>query len=164
MALDRILARVKQFGLPLVEVTGGEPLLQKETPVLVSRLLEEGYGVMMETNGSLPVAEIDPRVMLVMDIKAPASGESDSFHMPNLEFLKEGDNIKMVLADRRDYSWAAGMIRRHALAGRCDVLLSPVFGMLDPGELVRWMLEDRISARLNLQLHKIIWPLEVRGV
>ena len=162
--LDAVLDRVGGCGLPLVEVTGGEPLVQKETPVLLSRLIGEGYSVMMETNGSLSVEEVDPRVMLVMDIKAPGSGEADSFHLPNLEFLKEGDNIKVVLANRQDYIWASSMIHRHRLTRRCEVLLSPAFGVLDPGKLVQWILDDRLPVRLNLQVHKFIWPPATRGV
>lgn len=164
MELDAILDRVRDGGLTLVEVTGGEPLVQKESSVLLSQLIGQGYSVMMETNGSLSVEHVDPRVMLVMDIKAPGSGEADSFHLPNLEFLKAGDNIKMVLANREDYEWACSMIHRHGLPRRCEILLAPAFGMLAPGKLVQWILEDRLPVRLNLQIHKFIWPPATRGV
>ncbi|HET6278373.1 MAG TPA: 7-carboxy-7-deazaguanine synthase, partial [Candidatus Polarisedimenticolia bacterium] len=147
-----------------VELTGGEPLLQKELPELTRELLERGYEVGMETGGSLDVAPLDRRVTIILDLKCPGSGMQDRNLWANIERLKATDEIKFVLADRRDYEWAREVIARHGLLERCGVLLSPVHGELSPRSLAEWMLNDALAARLQMQIHKYIWPPGTRGV
>lgn len=159
-----IAGEVLGFGLPLVEVTGGEPLLQENVHRLMAQLLDRGLTVLLETSGAVDVAPVDPRVTLILDLKCPDSGEEKSNLWSNLEHLKPTDEVKFVVAGRADYEWARAVIGRERLAERARVLMSPVHGELDPRLLVAWMLEDRLPARLNLQLHKVIWPEARRGV
>jgi 7-carboxy-7-deazaguanine synthase len=164
MTLDQIVAEVERLGAPLVLLTGGEPMLQRDLPELAARLLRAGYRVMIETSGAHPLDALPAGVVRVIDVKTPGSGESHRNRPELLRALRPGDAVKFVLVDESDYRWAAGMIQEHALAGRAEVLLSPVHGRLDPKDLVGWMLRDRLPARLNLQLHKYIWDAETRGV
>jgi 7-carboxy-7-deazaguanine synthase len=164
MTLDAILARVRAASCPLVELTGGEPLLQRETPQLVARLLNDGYTVLVETSGSLDIRILDPRAVVIMDLKCPGSGMTPSMRWENLDALKPTDEIKFVIKDRADYDWAASIMTQHALDRRCPVLFAPVFGELDPQTLAGWLLADRLPARLQLQQHKYIWEPETRGV
>ncbi len=164
MSLEEILLRVASLGVELVEVTGGEPLAQEATPELLRLLCDSGHQVMLETSGALDLAPVDLRVRVIMDIKCPGSGMAQHMHWPNLEHLKPGDEVKFVLADRRDYDYARQAIQRHDLARRCQVLLSVVHGALEPRRVVEWMLADRLPARFQLQLHKYIWPPDQRGV
>jgi len=164
MSLEEILLRVASFGVELVEVTGGEPLMQEQTPELLRQLCDSGHQVMLETSGALDLAPVDLRVRVIMDIKCPGSGMAQRMHWPNLEHLKPGDEVKFVLADRRDYDYARQAVQRHDLARRCRVLLSVVHGALEPRRVVEWMLADRLPARFQLQLHKYIWPPDQRGV
>jgi 7-carboxy-7-deazaguanine synthase len=164
MTLDQIVAEVDRLGAPLVLLTGGEPMLQRDLPELAAHLLRAGYRVMIETSGAHPLEALPEAVIRVIDIKTPGSGECHRNRPELLRALRPGDAVKFVLVDETDYRWAAGMIREHALAGQAEVLLSPVHGRLDPKELVGWMLRDRLPARLNLQLHKYIWDAETRGV
>lgn len=164
MSLEEILMRVASFGVELVEVTGGEPLMQEQTPELLRQLCDSGHQVMLETSGALELAPVDLRVRVVMDIKCPGSGMAERMHWPNLELLKADDEVKFVLADRQDYEYARQVMERHDLARRCRVLLSVVHGTLKPREVVQWMLADRLPARFQLQLHKYIWPPDQRGV
>lgn len=164
MSLEEILMRVASFGVELVEVTGGEPLMQEQTPELLRQLCDSGHQVMLETSGALELAPVDLRVRVVMDIKCPGSGMAERMHWPNLELLKADDEVKFVLADRQDYEYARQVMERHDLARRCRVLLSVVHGALKPREVVQWMLADRLPARFQLQLHKYIWPPDQRGV
>lgn len=164
MSIEGILNSVDAFGINLVELTGGEPLLQPDSPSLVGALCNAGYELLIETNGSQDIEHIDPRAKIIMDIKAPSSGMADRMFWPNLEFLKPEDEIKFILATREDYEWASTLVNNEELAAICSVLYSPAFGMLQPADLAAWILEDRLPVRLNLQLHKYIWPPEQRGV
>ncbi len=164
MTEDEIVNRIDAIGLRTVEVTGGEPLLQEGVLSLVKRLLDRGYAVLMETNGSMDIGRIDDRAVIIMDVKTPGSGMSDSLLVSNLSHLERKDETKFVIADRLDYEWATAFIREHSLTDRCQVLLSPAFGMLDPRELSRWILDDKLEVRLNLQLHKYIYGPDMRGV
>jgi 7-carboxy-7-deazaguanine synthase len=164
MEIDVVLTRIAELGVELVEVTGGEPLLQPSTFTLVSRLLDAGYRVLVETGGHRDISALDPRAHVIMDVKTPGSGMVEHVDWKNLERLRPGDEVKFVLADRADYLWARDVIRDHALERRIVVHLSPVHGALDPRELSAWMLEDRLRARLNLQLHKYIWGPNATGV
>lgn len=161
---DEIAARIVETGLKTVEITGGEPLLQRDLPAFVRRLLDLGYRVLIETNGSRDIQEIDRRAVIILDIKTPGSGMSEKLMLSNLSRLKPGDEVKFVLTDRKDYEWAKDFIRKYELAGRCEILFSPAFGMLDPQSLSGWIVNDRLEVRLNLQLHKYIYGPDVRGV
>jgi 7-carboxy-7-deazaguanine synthase len=164
MTLDEIAAEVRHLGAPLVLLTGGEPMLQREIVALSERLLADGYRVMIETSGAHPVDVLPPEVIRIVDVKTPASGESHRIRWDVLDGLRQRDAIKFVVTDERDYQWAAEIIRSRDLANRAEVLLSPVHGRLDPRQLVEWMLRDRLPARLNLQIHKYIWGTEAQGV
>jgi 7-carboxy-7-deazaguanine synthase len=159
-----ILRRVEAWGTRYVLVTGGEPLGQHGVHDLVGELLDRGYEVAVETGGSLDLAPLDGRALVIMDLKCPGSGMEDRNRWDNLDILKPGDEVKLVIADRADYDWARGVIERRNLARRFGVLLSPVHGVLDPRRLAEWVLEDRLPVRLQLQIHKYIWPPDTRGV
>jgi 7-carboxy-7-deazaguanine synthase len=154
---DEIMSEVKHAGINLVEITGGEPLLQKEVYHLIERLLDGSYKVLVETNGSINIKEIDRRAVVILDIKTPGSGMSEKMDLSNLDDLKSTDEVKFVITNRTDYEWAKGIIVRYNIPDRCNVLMSPAFGILPPEDLAKWMLEDRLKARLNLQLHKYIY-------
>lgn len=156
-AIDDILAEVASHGAKHVCVTGGEPLAQKRCLILLQRLCEAGYEVSVETSGALDVAEVDPRVRKVMDLKAPDSGESARNLWSNLDHLSPHDQIKIVIASRTDYEWARAMTAEHALADRCMVLYSPVHGAVEPRDLAEWIIADRLPVRFQLQLHKLLW-------
>jgi 7-carboxy-7-deazaguanine synthase len=164
MSVEQVVARVASYDCRLVEVTGGEPLLQPEAVPLLRALVAAGHDVLLETGGSLPVEEVPAGVARIIDVKCPGSGESERNRWQNLDVLRPGDELKFVLADRGDYDWAAARIRELALAGRCPLLFSPVHGALDPGELARWVLADRLPVRVQVQLHKVLWPDAERGV
>jgi 7-carboxy-7-deazaguanine synthase len=164
MAVSDIVTRIREVGCPLVEVTGGEPLLQPQAPVLVQALLDEGFQVLVETGGHLDVSVLDRRACIIMDLKCPGSGEAEKNRWENLEHLGSGDMLKFVLAHREDYLWALDVLRRREAAQRCAVFFSPVHGELDPAELAGWMLEDGVAARLQVQLHKVLWGPDRRGV
>jgi 7-carboxy-7-deazaguanine synthase len=164
MTLEEIVAEVGKLGTPLVLLTGGEPMLQREIVALAERLLADGYRVMIETSGAHPVDVLPAEVIRIVDVKTPGSGESHRMRWEVLAGLRRTDAIKFVLADEADYRWAVGVIRGRDLASRAEILLSPVHGQLDPRELVAWMLRDRLPARLNLQIHKYVWGAEAQGV
>jgi 7-carboxy-7-deazaguanine synthase len=172
MTAEQVIERVGRFRAPLVEVTGGEPLLQPETPALVMALADRCYKVLIETNGSLPLKGIDERATVIMDLKCPGSGMSEHMLWENLDALRPHDEIKFVLTDRYDYDWALDIIKTHRLSERHVVHLSPAYGMLEPAELAAWMLEPLtdealargLNVRFQLQLHKYIWPGVERGV
>jgi 7-carboxy-7-deazaguanine synthase len=164
LAIGAIVDAVAGFGTRYVLITGGEPLLQPEVHRLMGALLDRGCEVGLETGGSLDIAPVDPRVTIIMDLKCPGSGMQDRNLWSNVERLGSKDEVKFVLADRRDYDWARDVIAGRRLADRCGVLLSPVHGMLHPRALAEWMLEDALGARLQLQIHKYIWPPGTRGV
>ena len=138
-------------------LAAGEPLAQKRCPILLRALCDRGYAVSLETSGALDVSQVDPRVVKVMDLKAPGSGECARNLWGNLEYLSPHDQVKIVLADRTDYDWARGVLEEHRLAERCTVLLSPVYGLLQPGTLADWILEDKLPVRFQVQLHKLLW-------
>jgi 7-carboxy-7-deazaguanine synthase len=164
MTLDDIALEVDRLGAPLVLLTGGEPMLQRELPALAARLLGAGYRVMIETSGAHPLETLPDEVVRIVDVKTPASGESHRMRWELLASLRPRDAAKFVVADEPDYLWARDLIRKHDLSRRTEVLLSPVHGQLDPKDLVAWMLRDRLPARLNLQLHKYVWHPDARGV
>jgi len=164
LTLDQIVSEVRRLAAPLVLLTGGEPMLQREIGALAARLLEAGYQVMIETSGAHPVDELPAGVLRIVDIKTPGSGEGHRVRWDVLDGLRGQDAVKFVLTGERDYRWAADVIASRRLAERTEVLLSPVHGQLDPKDLVGWMLRDRVPARLNLQLHKYIWSPDARGV
>lgn len=161
---DEVAAVVRSFGIGLVELTGGEPLLQEEALSLAKRLLDEGCAVLIETNGSVSIREVDPRAVVIMDIKTPKSGMFSRMDLANLGRLKSRDEVKFVIADREDYGWSREFVREHRLAEKCTVLFAPAFGALKPRDLARWIIADRLPVRLNLQLHKYIFGPEERGV
>ena len=160
-----VLAKALAFGCPLVEVTGGEPLLQPDVLPLMTELADAGCTVLLETSGAHDVGPVDRRVHVVMDLKCPDSGECDRNRWANLDALKPTDQLKFVIASRRDWDWAAGVIREHRLDERFTCLTSTVFGAVKPVELVNWLLEARLfRVRVQLQLHKYIWDPAARGV
>jgi len=163
-SLDEIVAEVEGHASRLLCLTGGEPLAQPAAFTLVRRLLDDGWEVVVETSGHVSLAGLDPRAVAVMDIKAPGSGEGDKMDWANLDRLKRRDEAKLVLAGREDYEWARELVRAKALAERCTVLLAPVHGRLEAGVLARWVLEDVLPVRLQVQLHKVLWPGVERGV
>lgn len=163
--LDEIVATVRDFGHPLVELTGGEPLLQANAVPLMARLLAEGYTVLLETGGHRPIDAVPEAVHRIVDVKCPGSGESARVHWPNLDALRATDEVKFVVAHRHDYEYAKDVIDRYDLARRCGaVQISPVFGELLPSDLAAWILEDRLPVRLQLQQHKYIWDPLARRV
>lgn len=157
ISLADIISQVASYGVRHVTVTGGEPLAQKSCINLLSRLCDAGYRVSLETSGALDISLVDSRVMRVMDIKTPGSGEVEKNRWENLQFINPQDNIKFVLTGREDYEWAKDILIQHQLDDRCDVLFSPVFGKLEPRILADWILQDRLAVRFQLQLHKVLW-------
>ena len=163
-SLDQVYEKVLSFGCPLVELTGGEPLLQAESFPLMSRLAGSGLKVLLETSGTVPIEGVDPRVHIVMDLKCPDSGECENNLFTNLEMLKTGDEIKFVIASARDFEWAEGKIREFDLARQFTVLMSPVVSSIREVQLAEWLLGSGLNVRMQLQLHKYIWGPEARGV
>lgn len=160
-----VLEKALSFGTPLVELTGGEPLLQAGAIALLRELCEAGRTVLLETSGERDISGVDPRVHRIMDLKAPGSDESHGNRWENIEHLTQRDEVKIVLADRADYDWAKAVIEEHRLADRVNaVLLSCVWGELDPKDLVQWVLEDHLPVRVQIQMHKVIWDAERQGV
>src|SRR5262245_43691246 len=164
VARAAIGADVVARGVRLVLLTGGEPLLQPELPELAAELLGRGFEVMVETGGHRDVSVLPPGTVIILDVKTPESGELERMCWANLERLGSKDAVKFVLCSERDYAWARDFIVARRLDERCQVLLSPSFGEVEPKDLVAWMLRDRLRARLNLQIHKYLWPPETRGV
>lgn len=162
--IDEILSKVDSYGCRLVEVTGGEPLAQSEAFPLISTLCDRGYRVLIETSGAIDIASVDRRAHVILDVKCPGSGMTDRMYWPNLNQLTMKDEAKFVLADRKDYDWAREIIAKYELTSRCSVLMSPVFGSLEPRQLAEWVLADRLPVRFQLQLHKWIWAPDMRGV
>ena len=165
MPLDAVLAEIERFGCPVVEVTGGEPLLQKDVYPLMQALLDRGKTVLIETGGHRSLAEVPRDVIKVMDIKCPGSGEAHRMDWSNLDHLLAHDEVKFVINDRADYEYARDILSRHALDDKVSaVLFSPVHGVLDARTLSEWVLADRLPVRVQLQLHKYIWEPGTRGV
>jgi 7-carboxy-7-deazaguanine synthase len=164
MTVVEIVRSVEEFGCGLVELTGGEPLLQKEILPLTTTLLDRGFEVLIETSGAHSIEPLDRRAVVILDIKCPASRMTHAMKWSNLDLLKERDEVKFVIADLEDYRWASSVVLERELFKRCTVLFSPVFGQMEPQDLVQWILEDRLPVRFQLQLHKYIWHPEMRGV
>jgi 7-carboxy-7-deazaguanine synthase len=164
MSLDDVLTKVRSYGCRLVEVTGGEPLHQPEAFTLIGRLCAEGYEVLVETSGAIDITPVDARARVIMDVKCPGSGMVDRMDWKNLDRVAGKDEVKFVLKDRADYEFARTIVQRHKLTDRCPVLFSPSFGELDPRQLSEWVLADRLPVRVQLQLHKLIWDPNTKGV
>ena len=164
MSRESVIASLRDLDIPLIELTGGEPLLQAESIPLMRELCDAGYEVMLETSGSLDIRPVDTRVKRIGDLKTPSSGELAANRWDNLDALTEHDEIKFVLGDRGDYEWARDVVRRYAVHERCPVLFSCVFDCLSPETLVSWLVEDRLPVRFQLQLHKVGWDPKARGV
>jgi 7-carboxy-7-deazaguanine synthase len=164
MRLEDVVNQVASLGIELVEITGGEPLLQEKTPSLATTLLQQGHKVLVETNGSLDISILPDGAIRIMDIKCPSSGEHESILWDNLWKLRPDDEVKFVIGDRHDYEWAKGILRERFDKKGTTVLFSVVFGELLPRNLVEWILDDGIAVRFQPQLHRYIWPQETRGV
>ena len=164
MSSDEIFDIVEESGLKLVEITGGEPLLQKELPELLDRLLEANYEVLIETSGSMDIDKIDSRAVRIMDLKCPSSGEVSKNNLSNLNKLKPSDEVKFVVGNTEDYNWASEIIEKYNLDKKVTVLFSPIFDKLDPVKLAEWILKDKKNVRMQIQLHKIIWGADAAGV
>jgi 7-carboxy-7-deazaguanine synthase len=165
MELGEIIDRVLAFECPLVEITGGEPLLQKNVLPLMTRLCDHGKQVLIETSGAHDISPVDPRVHRIMDLKTPGSGESDRNRLVNIGYLTKRDEVKFVIGTREDYLWSKQQVGDFDLPGRCGtVLFSPIFGRIEPRQIVEWILEDRLNVRFQLQMHKFIWAPETKGV
>jgi 7-carboxy-7-deazaguanine synthase len=162
MTLDEIMREVERYDCRLVELTGGEPLLQPEIYELATRLADAGHTVLIETGGHRDISKLDPRVIRIMDLKCPASGECEKNLWSNLDHLRPTDEVKFVIADRQDYDWARRVIGEHALEDRVNILISTAFRAVSTEAVVGWMLEDKLRARFQLQLHKYIWPPDAR--
>ena len=164
LTIEETLQKVDTFGLPLVEITGGEPLLQEDVYPLMEALLKKGYRVMLETSGALPIDKVPQRVIKILDIKCPGSGEGKKNHLENLKLLSPHDEVKFVLLDRADYEWSRDLLRKYDLAPSTQVLFSPVYDKLNLKDLSQWILKDRLAVRLQTQLHKVIWSKDAIGV
>ncbi|TCK17385.1 7-carboxy-7-deazaguanine synthase [Thiogranum longum] len=157
MATSDVVSRVGDYQVKHVTVTGGEPLAQPASLLLLERLCETGYRVSLETSGALDISQVDTRVMKVMDLKTPASGEVDKNRFENLKYLVPRDQVKFVICNREDYLWACQMLEQHAIDRHCEVLFSPAFGQQDAATLAEWIIADRLPVRFQIQLHKILW-------
>jgi len=164
MTLEDIMEEVQGYGCDLVELTGGEPLLQHDIYELAERLCDAGKTVLIETGGHRDISKLDARVVRIMDLKCPASGECERNLWQNLAHLRSSDEVKFVVANRADYEWARDTISEHGLEDRVKTLISTAYGLVTPREVVQWMLEDGLRARFQLQAHKYIWRPDARGV
>ena len=164
MSIDEILQKVANFGIHLVEITGGEPLVQDNVYTLMRRLIESGYKVMLETGGSISLERVPKDVIKIMDLKCPGSGEQEKNNLDNLKLLVPHDEVKFVILDKKDYEWSRDIIKRYKINETAHILISPVFDKLELKEIVKWILEDRLPVRLQTQLHKIIWNKDTIGV
>jgi len=163
MSVDQVVRAVAKYNLAPVLITGGEPLLQEGVYDLMNKLLDADHLVLLETNGSVGIEKVPGDVITIMDLKCPGSGECHRNIFTNIEYLSEPDNVKFVIRDRIDYEWAVNVIDEYGLEAILSILMSPVFGVMDPKELSAWMMEDKLLARVSLQIHKIIWGPEERG-
>ncbi|QSR86948.1 radical SAM protein [Candidatus Methylacidiphilum infernorum] len=166
MPIRAVIDQVKAYDVPLVEITGGEPLLQKNSLYLLTLLCDLGYEVLLETSGSLPIDQVDSRVHRIVDLKCPSSGQSEHNLLSNLNWLGKRDELKFVIADRKDYEWAKNKLAegKHWRDKVKAITFSPVFGEMDPQLLSQWILEDKLKVRLGLQIHKYIWGPDIKGV
>jgi 7-carboxy-7-deazaguanine synthase len=164
LSIPEIMREIEDFPCKLVELTGGEPLLQEDVYPLMEELLAGGYSLLLETNGSVDIGRVDHRVVKIVDLKCPGSGECERNLMSNLDLLSRKDQLKFVVGNHDDYLWARRIIMEHDLSRRCQLLMGPVFGQVLPLELAGWILDDGLDVRLQIQLHKCIWDAEARGV
>jgi len=165
MSVQKIIDEVEKYNCKMIEVTGGEPLVQMDECLeLMKGLCDLGYQVMIETGGSLSIKYIDQRVKIIMDLKCPSSGMEKRNLYENIQYLKPTDELKFVIGNREDYDWTIEQIRKFNLQGKCEILFSVVFNKLEPVELVNWILEDKLDVRYQLQMHKYIWHPETKGV
>ena len=161
---DDMVAEIEGYPCRLVELTGGEPLAQPDAFPFLSRLADRGFEVLVETSGHILLDRLDPRVIVIMDVKTPGSGENHRLEWRNLDGLKPNDEVKFVITDRADYEWSRALVRERGLAARGTVLFSPSHGVLSAADLARWILDDGLPVRLQVQLHKYVWPGVERGV
>jgi 7-carboxy-7-deazaguanine synthase len=161
---DEVITEVRKRAIQRVVITGGEPLLQDETGMLCSRLLDAGFTVLLETNGSILIKDVDPRVHRILDIKCPGSGMDNCMNFKNIDYLSERDEVKFVITDRKDFTWTLEILTRYALQGRVQILFSPFHEQLPLRELAAWILEEKLNVRMQLQIHRYIWPNIMRGV
>lgn len=164
MTIDEIIEKVKGYKCNLVEITGGEPLIQDNVFLLMEKLCDSNYEVMIETGGSLSIEKIDKRVKIIMDLKTPSSGMIDKNFYDNIQLMKRNDEIKFVIGDRIDYDWSKEILNKYHLKKKCSVLFSPVFSKTQNIELAEWILKDKLNVRMQIQLHKYIWHPETKGV
>ena len=164
MSIDEIMQKVESFGIHLVEITGGEPLMQDNVYTLMRRLIEKRYKVMLETGGSISLERVPKDVIKIMDLKCPGSGEQEKNNLDNLKLLAPHDEVKFVILDKKDYEWSRDIIKKFKVNETAHILLSTVFNKLELKEMVKWILEDRLPVRLQTQLHKIIWDKNTIGV
>lgn len=157
IAIDAVIAQAEQYGTRYITVTGGEPLAQPGCLELMTKLLDKGYSVSLETSGALDVSEVDPRVVKVMDLKTPSSGELSKNRYQNIDYLMVKDQVKLVIGNDEDYEWSKAILAEYGLPNRCEILFSPVMGQQNPTELAEKILKDRLPVRFQLQLHKILW-------
>lgn len=163
-SFDEILSEIKKYNCNLIEITGGEPLIQKNVFTFITLLCDKGYEVLIETGGHMDISGIDQRVRRIMDIKCPGSGESEKNYWQNLDFLKDTDQVKFVINDRTDYDWAKDIIETNRINEKCPLLMSPNYNKLDNRTLAEWILADKLNVRFQIQIHKYIWPPDQRGV
>lgn len=162
--VEEILKIAEKYHCKYVVITGGEPLTQKETPVLVEQLIKRGYKVLLETSGSMDISGLHPDTFKIVDIKCPGSGMTEKMFWQNIGYLSAHDEVKFVVTDIEDYMWAKSVIKSYKLIDICTILISPAFGRLDPKVLAEWIIHDNLPVRLQLQIHKYIWGPDVRGV
>ena len=164
MKIDEILKEIKKYSCNLVEVTGGEPLLQKNCINLLNELIKNKYDVLLETSGSLSISDVPNKVINIIDFKCPSSKMDNKNMWDNINYLKKNDEIKFVIGNRIDYEWTKQKIEEFKLNKICDVLISPVYGEIEPKEIVKWILEDNLKVRFQIQMHKEIWSADKKGV
>ena len=163
MTLREVITDISQYGCRLIEITGGEPLTQKNVHILMRALSDQGYEVLLETAGHMDISKVDPRIKRIMDIKCPSSGESEKVLWTNIKHLKDGDEIKFVVGSKDDFTWAANTIKAYGLTDICPVIFSPVFGSMENQTLAEWILASRLPVRMQIQFHKLIWDPAARG-
>lgn len=162
MPIEAVVSAVEQYKTPYVTITGGEPLAQPSCLHLMTELADRGYVVSLETSGALDVSKVDPRIIKVMDIKTPSSGELAKNRYQNIDHLNRKDQVKFVIGDREDYEWSKAALTEYQLPGRCEILFSPIMGRQNPSELADKILQDQLPVRFQIQLHKILWD-DARG-
>jgi len=157
MDVEAVVAEVDKLNTSYVTVTGGEPLAQTECHQLLRLLADKGYKVSLETSGSIDISKVDKRIVIVMDVKTPASGEEEKNHLDNISYLKTDDQVKFVISNKADYDWSKAFITQYQLDNKCEILFSPVYGEIEPAELAQWIIEDHLPVRFQIQLHKLLW-------